>query len=104
MASPLGPVDSTSSNRFWMTRGDNTFPPPEIATLMARARSSGVASFTRYPAAPSAERTSHVCRVLVVRDHDDRDVGPIELDRPQELEAVTVGHPNVDECDVHRCC
>jgi hypothetical protein len=41
------PPTSMASNRFWMTLGDRTFPPPEIATLMACSRSSGVASFSR---------------------------------------------------------
>ena len=38
---------SWSSNRFWITRGLSTLPLPDIATLIACARSSGVASFSR---------------------------------------------------------
>ncbi len=45
---------SIDSNRFWITFGDSTFPPPDSATLIACSRSSGVASFSMYPAAPSA--------------------------------------------------
>ena len=37
---------SISSNRFWITRGDSTFPPPESATRIACSRSSGVASLS----------------------------------------------------------
>ena len=39
--------DSWSSNRFWITRGLSTLPLPDIATLIAWLRSSGVASFNR---------------------------------------------------------
>ena len=45
---------SMDSNRFWITFGERTLPPPDRATLIACSRSSGVASFSMYPAAPSA--------------------------------------------------
>src|SRR3972149_1404238 len=46
-ASPLSPAvpPLVPSNRFWITLGESTLPPPDIATLIACSRASGVASF-----------------------------------------------------------